>query len=378
MKVLFLIDSLGSAGKERQLTELLKGLELRKSVTPLIVVLSDHVYYPYVKDLNVRTYHLKRKTKKDISIFYKLYKICKEFRPDIIHSWERMCSFYAVPASIILNSKLINGAIRNASPKSKPLGRAWIRDRLTFPFSNVILANSQAGLKSFNVPIHKGYYIHNGFNFSRIKNLTEPKSMRKKFKITTPFVVGMVGRFHPSKDYESFITCALQILRSREDVTFVAVGDGSNARGNTSKSTFELCKKMVPHEFKEKVIFTGLQTNVESIINVFSIGMLLTNLKVHREGVSNSIMEYAALGKPVIATLGGGTPEIIQDGINGFLIQNNNIEQLKEKIDILLNDKELGISMGKKGKEKVQKEFNIELMIQNFVNLYERILKKNF
>jgi glycosyltransferase involved in cell wall biosynthesis len=377
MKILFIIDSLAPYGKERQLVELLKGLDKRSNIKKKVVLFTNLIHYKEVFDLNCELFIVERKRKKDLSIYKKLYKIFKDFRPDLIHSWERMCTFYALPVAKLVKAQFTDGSIQNATPNPKKYGKRWLQEKITFPFSDVIVSNTNAGLKAYKIPSKKGYYVHNGYDLSRLKNLESEEDTRKKFKINTPFVVGMVGRFHHSKDYESFIKCALQILRCREDVTFVAVGDGSKAGGDTSKSTFELCKNMVPHEFKESIIFTGLQANVESIINVFSIGMLLTNLKVHGEGVSNSIIEYSALGKPVIATLGGGTPEIIQDEINGFLISDNNIEQLKEKIDILLNDKELGISMGKKGKEIVQKDFNLELMTQNFVNLYERILEKD-
>jgi glycosyltransferase involved in cell wall biosynthesis len=374
MKVLFVIDSLGSAGKERQLIELIKGLKLRKSVKSQIAVLSDHVYYPYVKDLTVRTYYLKRKTKKDISIFYNLYKICKEFRPDIIHSWERMCSIYAVPASKLLDSKFINGAIRNAPPKSKPFRRVWIRDKLTFPFSDVILANSKAGLESFNVPVHKGYYIHNGFNFSRIKNLMEPKAIRKKFEINTSNVVGMVGGFKIRKDFMTFILAAMHLVQKREDITFLAVGDGSNAAGDESKSTFEKCKKMVKPEFQERIKFLGKQNDIESIINIFDVGVLLTNQDVHGEGISNSIMEYMALEKPVIATAGGGTGEIVVRDETGFLIENDNVGQVVKKTEFLINNKETAKEMGSAGKERLMKDFSLEKMTDRYVELYRNLI----
>ena len=68
-------------------------------------------------------------------------------------------------------------------------------------------------------------------------------------------------------------------------------------------------QESVPVHLKDKIIFLGKIANVENIINIFDIGILITNSKVHGEGVSNSIIEYMALGKPVIATRGGGTDQ---------------------------------------------------------------------
>jgi len=376
MKILFIIDSLGPCGKERQLVELLKGLEYNHNVTTKVVLLTDFIHYKEVLNLNCEIFVIERKGEKKLSIYRKLYKLARDFKPDIIHSWERMCTIYALPVAKLVNAKFIDGSIQNATPNPKKFCKRWFLEKLTFPFSDVIVSNTEAGLKAYQVPRKKGYYVHNGYDLSRLENLPSEEDIRKKFKISTPFVVGMVGRFDKRKDYESFIKCALQILQNREDVTFVAIGDGTNARGDITRSTFELCKDMVPSEFQEKIIFTGLQTNVEAIINVFSIGVLLTNLKVHGEGVSNSIMEYSALGKPVIATRGGGTPEIIQEGINGFLIPNNDIEQLIEKMEVLFNDKHLASSMGKSGKEIVKNEFNLQVMTNNFMHLYEKICQE--
>ena len=65
-------------------------------------------------------------------------------------------------------------------------------------------------------------------------------------------------------------------------------------------------KKNILHEYSNKFIFLTKQDDIESIINIFDIGILAT----FTEGISNSIIEYMALAKPVIATDGGGTSEI--------------------------------------------------------------------
>jgi glycosyltransferase involved in cell wall biosynthesis len=375
MKILFLIDSLGPCGKERQLVELLKGLDIIYNFKTKVVLFTNFIHYKDVHNLNCEISIIERKRKRDFSIFYKLYKIFNQFKPDIIHSWERMCTFYGLPASKFIEAKFIDGSIQNATPHPKKYCKRWLQEKLTFPLSNVIVSNTAAGLKAYKVNPKKGFYVHNGYDLSRLDNLVSSETIRNKFNISTPKVVGMVGRFDLRKDYQTFIKCAIKILKNREDVTFLSIGDGTNARGDISRSTFELCKKMVPSEFQNKIIFTGLQTNVESIINILSIGVLLTNFNVHGEGVSNSIMEYSALGKPVIATLSGGTPEIIREGVNGFLIPKNDIELLEEKLNLLLDDNRLAISMGEEGKHILHNEFNLEVMTQNFVNLYKQILQ---
>ena len=127
----------------------------------------------------------------------------------------------------------------------------------------------------------------------------------------------------------------------------------------------------------EKIILTGNRDDVESIVNTFDVGILLTNLERHGEGISNSIMEYMALGKPVIATTGGGTPEIVADGETGYLIPFRSPGMLAEKIEYLLDNEEIRKSMGMKGKERILREFSIDSMIEGHVSLYRFLTGKS-
>lgn len=154
--------------------------------------------------------------------------------------------------------------------------------------------------------------------------LQKKSEVRKKFNLFKEKVVGMVATFSDFKDYETFISAARMTLQKRNDVTFLAIGDGKN---------LEMCRKMARGSLSDKIIFLGRQRDVESIVNIFDVGVLLTNIKTHVEGISNSIMEYMALGKPVVATNGGGTPELVIDGETGYLIPQKSEESLIEKIN---------------------------------------------
>ncbi len=358
MKVLFIIDRLGAGGKERQLVEVLKGLVLLQNVQCQLVVLSSEIHYTELQDLQVKTLLIKRKRKYDVSVFKKLWDICKSFKPDIIHSWESMASLYVLPAAKYYRIKVINSIIRNAPAHINRLSQTWLRTRLLLRFTEVILANSQAGLKSYHIPKHKSFCIYNGFDFNRIKNLEEESAIRSKLGISAPKVVGMVGKFTDKKDYQAFILAAKRLLAKRNDVVFVTIGDGKNLNA---------CKKLA---VDPNILFLGNQQQVESIINVFDVGVLAT----FTEGISNSIMEYMALAKPVVATDGGGTSEIIIDKETGFLVKQGDVNDLADHIEMLLNDEPLSHDMGNRGKERLQEVFNLEKMTHQMVALYQQCL----
>ena len=195
MKVLHFIDTLRAGGKERQLVELLKGLSMHKEVVCELATMSEDDHYNASSKLDIKIHYLIRKTRKDPTILFKLYKLCKELKPDIIHTWDSMTSVYTLPVFKLVGSKFLNGMIRITPPQLKFFSKNGIRAQLTFPFSDVVLSNSYAGLEAFNSPPQKSICIHNGFDFSRIENLPNYKSVKEKFWIDTDKVVGMVASF---------------------------------------------------------------------------------------------------------------------------------------------------------------------------------------
>lgn len=97
-------------------------------------------------------------------------------------------------------------------------------------------------------------------------------------------------------------------------------------------------------------------------------------LATYSEGISNSIMEYMALRKPVVATNGGGINELVLHGKTGFLVDSNDAHELSKRIEQLLADEELANRMGSAGCERIKRKFSLEKMTNLYVELYERLL----
>jgi glycosyltransferase involved in cell wall biosynthesis len=86
-------------------------------------------------------------------------------------------------------------------------------------------------------------------------------------------------------------------------------------------------------------------------------------------------MEFMALGKPVVATDGGGTKEILADQVTGFLVPLKDPEILSEKITYLLTNEAIALQMGKAGKERIRSEFSPQKMVENFIDVYNGSVK---
>jgi glycosyltransferase involved in cell wall biosynthesis len=364
MRILFFIDNLNAGGKERRCVELLKGLNNLPDISFEVVVMDKNIHYDALFVLNVKIQYLIRKTKKDLTVFRKFYKICRQHKPDIVHCWNDMTAVIAVPACRLLRIKLINGMVADA-PVNKTVfnSKSVFYSKITFPFSDVIVANSKAGLNAYKAPRQKSQVIYNGYNFKRNCQLKTREEVRNEYKINTDYVVGMIASFSRFKDYKTFYEAASLILQKRSDVTFLAVG-------NNTDSTESI--RMVDNRFlKNHFRLLGKKSDIESIVNITDIGVLAT----FTEGISNSVLEFMAQQKPVVASLCDGTKEIIDNGTTGLLVKTSDANEMAEKIQVLLSDGTLRKQMGQLAQKRIQDSFTIEQMINNYTVLYRQIAK---
>lgn len=362
MKILFFIDTFSAGGKERRLMELMKGLKGEPGIEFSLVIMDDKIQYKEVYDLGIDIHHVIRKTKKDLSVFRKFYTICKTYKPDIVHSWDSMSAVYLVPILKILGIKFVNGMVTDAPEMTGIRNSAWLRARLTFPFSSVVIGNSLAGLKAYNAPVGKSICIRNGFNFKRTGTLKTNEQVRQEIGLQTKYTVGMVASYSRYKDYETYYKAAQLLLAKRRDITFLAIGTDTDTLHS---------KSMVTEMDQENFRFLGKRSDVESLINSMDLCVLAT----FTEGISNAILEYMALGKPVVATSGGGTNELIEDQVTGLLVEAKDPVALAEKMELLLEDDALRMSMGVAGKRRIHEYFTIERMVNEFVYHYKNIAK---
>jgi glycosyltransferase involved in cell wall biosynthesis len=361
IRVLHLVDSLRVGGKERQVVELLKGLRRAQSVDSLVVTMgSEQFYVPDVEALGIPLIYLLRRVRWDPIIFLRLAGILRRFRPQIIHTNSDMAMFYAWPVARLRGIKLINGAIRNAFCER---GLRWQWHKCLLRLADARVGNSKAGFASrggrHDAP--GNHVIYNGFDMGRFGSRAAKMSEGLGFDPGGRKVVGMVAEFSDYKDFPTFIRAAQAILRKRRDVVFVAVGGGKN---------LEACRALVAHEEKD-IHFLGPRKDVESLVRQMDIGVLCT----FTEGISNSVMEYMAAGKPVVVTDGGGSSELVAQGEHGYLVPPSNPEAVAEKIEMLLDDETKARQMGAAGQLHVEVQFSPEKLAENTIRIYRELLQ---
>ena len=364
MRVLHLTECIGRGGKERQIVELLGGLSPHRDIESFVVVTYEEDDQFEIDSKHAQYIPLIRKGRRDLRLFKSLYDLTSSLKIDIVHSWGSICSIYAAPVAKLCGAAFVNGFVRDAPPHMTLRNKDYLRGKLTFPFSDIVVANSRAGMAAYNVPERKGVCIYNGFNPERLSNLADEAELRRRLGIATPHIVGMVANFAPRKDYATFVEMACRICRLRDDVTFLAVGTGEMLRR---------VRDSVPPEHSPRIKFLGQRKDIESIANLFTVGVLVTDSRVHGEGISNSITECMALGKPIVATNDGGTPELVLEGQTGFLVPSHDAEVLTDRVLRLLNDRALANQFGIEGRRRVETAFSLDAMCNAYLRLYRRV-----
>jgi glycosyltransferase involved in cell wall biosynthesis len=362
MKILFFIESLRSGGKERRLLELIQYLKYNQNFEIVIVLTENIVDYKYVYDWDIPIKIIERKgVKKDPKVFFKLFKICRSFKPDIIHTWGIMSTFYVIPTKVFLNIPVVTSMISNAEFNIKPWSFGMFFFKSSCLFSNYILSNSKAGIEAYKIKSKKGKVIYNGINLKRFDKQFDSVKIRENLKIATPYIVVMVASVNEKKNYDLFIDIAKEVRKIKNDVTFISVGDGNE---------YDRINRRISAEKVENVLMLGLRTDVEEIVSSSDIGVLFT----YCEGFPNSVMEYMALKKPVIVSDVGGTNELVVDNYTGHLVCNNDVLNISERVLQLIDDAEKRERFGENGFELIKEKYSIKEMSIKFIEVYRYLL----
>lgn len=117
----------------------------------------------------------------------------------------------------------------------------------------------------------------------------------------------------------------------------------------------------------------GYRTDVKELLQQSHI---VAFPSYYMEGLPKSLIEAAAIGRPIITTKSIGCKDTVDDGVNGFLIAPKEVEPLVEKLRLLIDDAALRQKMGKASREKAERDFSLDVVIERHLNIYNELIKK--
>ncbi|MFH0896368.1 MAG: glycosyltransferase [Bacteroidota bacterium] len=343
INILYVIWSLGLGGAEQVVINLAKGLDKTK-FQPFVCCLNDEGQFADVlKKEGIQVFALTKARGLDFSVIPKLVKIIKENNIQIVHThlwganfWGRMAAKSASVPVVITE--------HNVDEWKSPLH--FLIDRFLFKKTDCFIAVS-AAVRSFysaklRVPAEKIKVVYNGIqaNESQGHKVTKSQVKASLGIKDDEKVIAIIGRLVSQKGHEFFLKAFARLVSSRlslEDasrepfrqglaskVKALIVGDGPLK--NSLQSTVH------SQQLEEKVKFLGLRKDVPEILSITDILVLSST----REGLPMILLEAMAAGVIVVATRVGGTPEVVEDGVNGYLVESGDVEGLRRKIEYVL------------------------------------------
>lgn len=362
IRIVYIIDRLEIGGTEKQLLELIHHLD-RERFAPMLVCLKDAGTYDVAeipcqqKVLNVR----KLKSLTGILALLRFSCWLRNNHVDIVQTYFFDSTVFGVCSAKLARVKKIITCRRDLGFWYTP--RLLRVLRFLNRFTDTVLVNSRA-IKSNVVEKEKCRpnkirVIYNGINLAHFSpDPGAPQRVKAEYGIKEEKVVGTVANLNRGvKRVDLFIRAAALVCQSRNDVSFVIVGDG-----HLKTELQDLAQAL---EVRDKVYFVGRQKNVVEWLHAFDIGVLASE----SEGFSNAILEYLACGLPVVCSDVGGNQEVIENGLNGYRFATSNYKMLSDSILKILSFQNQKHGFSEANKERIKK-FSWGRIIQEYGVIY--------
>lgn len=181
------------------------------------------------------------------------------------------------------------------------------------------------------------------------------------FRQPRTHLIGAAGRLSPEKGFDVFVTAAEQVLRTHPSAGFVLFGEGAERA--------RLQQQINAAGLNQTVILCGFRADLDRFLPHFDLLVLPS----YTEGLPNVVLEAFGAGVPVVATAVGGTPEVIEDGVSGYLVPPGDANTMAERIDEALTCGDKLPEMGRKGRLRVQEKFGFETQARLYRELFEQV-----
>ncbi len=292
-----------------------------------------------------------------------LIRIIKQEKIDLINVHTGSSHFLAILSLMIMREKVpiirTRGDIR--PPKNNLL------NKLLYYKTDKFIAAAEfvkQMYKEIGIPEEKLVTVYQGIDIDKFPS---------KRKLTSSLFsegsrgkrIGIVARLDPVKGHFSFLKAMSIVKKEFNDIEILIVGKEENIKQTELQN---LAKDL---GIQKNILFVGYTLNVPEIMDNCDIGVISS---IGSEAVSRVLLEWMATGKPVVATKVGIIPEVVQEGVTGFVVAPDNIKDVADKVIYLLQNEDKLKNMGITARKFIEEKFNEETFIKNTEKIYRQVL----
>jgi glycosyltransferase involved in cell wall biosynthesis len=309
---------------------------------------------------------------KQISSIYRLYRLFRDEKPDIVHNISIKPVIYGSIAARLSGVKkivnLVNG-LGYVFTEDRSFKRLALRVIVTFMYR--ITFSSKRIKVIFQNPDDQKFFISKGITTKENSFLILGSGVDTSFfspNIEKPTNVKprvlYFGRMLWDKGIEYLVEAKKILKGSGVDFDLILVGKPDESNPSHIK-----LKQLKKWESEGLIQFLGYRSDIIELIRECDLVVLPT---YYREGVPLSLIEAASVGKPIVTTDMPGCREIVVDGFNGFIVPVKDSISLAEKIQEILSNKDMRISFGKNSRQRVIDLFAIETVAKKTIDIYKQ------
>ncbi|PZU51800.1 MAG: TIGR03088 family PEP-CTERM/XrtA system glycosyltransferase [Thauera sp.] len=365
-KVVHVIHHFGTGGIENGMVNLFNNFP-QGEFDHHVVCLQGHSHFvERIRPGRVTFHDVKKRPGKDPAHYFRLWRMLRALRPDVLHT-RNLSALEAVIVGWLAGvpARVHGEHGRDVFDLDGSNTRYNRLRRLVKPFVHRYLTVSR-DLQSWlsatvGVEPARIHQIYNGVDKQRFHPRTDARRALLPADFGGDrFVLGSVGRMVGVKDYPTLVRAFIDAVRQPgcEDLRLVIVGDG----GSRAE-----CQRLLDEAgVADRAWLAGERKDIPDLMRCFDL-FVLPSLG---EGISNTILEAMACGLPVVATAVGGTPELVEDGVNGRLFTPGDVAALSSHVQQYASDAALRNRHGSASRQKIEASFSIEAMVAAYRDTY--------
>jgi L-malate glycosyltransferase len=298
----------------------------------------------------------------DLSAAWRLSRVLKTWRPEVIHAHDPHAVAMAATALSIASPMPrppLFASRRIVSPMAKNSFSRWKYSQVDgFIVTSVAIRDR---LAADGIPRAKMTVVNEGVDVERIVRMPAANVHGEFYLPTHAPIVGNVAALVPHKGHHHLIDAAALVVREVPDARFVIVGDGELR---------EPLERQIREKHLERHVFlAGFRADALELTKGFD----LFAVSSVTEGMCSALIDAMAASKPAVATDAGAIAEVLVDGETGFLVPPRDHAAMASRLVVLLKDSGLRSWMGATALARVRARFTVERMVEEVAGAYARL-----
>jgi len=363
--ILHTIETSGIGGAENVLLSVASRLD-RDWYRSIAAVPEPGLLQDALEANGVRTYIVESKRWWDLRLPRGLSHLCRAEGVDLIHSHLPDQNFYSCVAGALAGCKTLATYHGPVEFKNARSFRGSMKLRVVRSSAASVVAVCDVVknvLVSLGFPSSRVERVYNGIDVDAFSGAGSARIREQLGWSAQTKVVGMVANVRQSKGYETFVRAARHAVDADPSVRFVAAGDIDPVLG---EPILRLVRDL---QLQHHLRFLGYRADIPELMHDLDVFVLSST----SEGFPLVLLEAMAAGRSVVATRCGGPEEVVEDGVNGYLVPPGDDVRLGDRITRLLSNTRQAQSLRIKARETVSR-FTVASMISAYQDLYQRIL----